>query len=185
MSLKDIALLTNIDDEAILSDDEGSTVIMIELAKMGAILMMPGDTLKVELSGLVVGNNYAVNAIEDTVVGGSPLLKFETKTMKRDDTDVDFFLNGYTHLLIDDIPEVEQYQLTGANGNVAKFEPEELRAIVRQMDVLQIVQPDGTAYVEPAKISLPISPGGFTIYNRINIRKAQSGIVNLTLRREV
>lgn len=179
MSLVDFILSTTYGSDAITSDAARSydLVAVCEICNEGSIHLFEKDVIKVEMKGLIAGETYAINGIEEPQTS-TEIYSFEHKSMGSDDTNKDFNVEGYDILVLDKNDDIEEVNYTFANGQVVKYDLYELECMSKSIDPVAYVKTNGTVDSSFAnKIQLPL-----LAVRNINIRKSQGTVINLILR---
>ncbi|MBF4491044.1 hypothetical protein IR010_00715 [Flavobacterium sp. MR2016-29] len=179
MFLKDFILANTYGSDAVVSDSVRglATVAICEICNNGSIHLFEKDVIKIELRGLITGETYAINGIEEPQTS-TEIYSFEHKSMGSDDTNKDFNVDGYDILVLDKDSTIEEVNYTFANGQVVKYDLYELESLSKSIDPVAYVKSDGTVKSSfSGKIQLPL-----LAVRNVNIRKSQGAVVNLILR---
>lgn len=179
MFLKDFILANTYGSDAIVSDGPRGydLVAVCEICNDGSIHLYEKDVIKIELRGLIAGNTYAVNGIEEPQTS-TEVYSFEHKSMSAEDTNKDFNVSGYDIVVLDKSDTIEEINYTFDNGQVVKYTLYELECMSKSIDPVAYVETSGQVRSDYAgKIQLPL-----LAVSSVNIRKAQGTVLNLTLR---
>lgn len=179
MYLKDFILANTYGSDAITCDDALNLdfVAVCEICNDGSIHLFEKDVIKIELRGLIAGQTYTINGIEEPQTS-TQIYSFEHKSMGSDDKNKDFNVDGYDILVLDKSATIEEVNYTFANGQVVKYDLFELESMSKSIDPVAYVKSGGAvASAFSDKIQLPL-----LAVRNINIRKSQGAVINLILR---
>jgi hypothetical protein len=179
MFLSDFILANTYGSDAIISDGSRSfdLVAVCEICNEGSIHLFEKDVIKIEMKGLIAGETYAINGIEEPQTS-TEIYSFEHKSMSSEDTNKDFNVDGYDILVLDKDSTIDELNYTFANGQVVKYSLYELECMSKSIDPVAYVRTNGTVLSSyDGKIQLPL-----LAVRSLNIRKSQGAVINLTLR---
>jgi len=179
MFLKDFILANTYGTDALVSSATGGLelIAVCEICNEGSIHLFEKDVIKIEMRGLISGETYKINGIEEPQTS-TEIYSFEHKSMSSEDTNKDFNVEGYDILVLDTSDTIEEINYTFANGQVVKYSQYELQCMSKSIDPVAYVQIDGKVTSSFAgKLQLPL-----VAVRNLNIRKAQGAVINLILR---
>ena len=179
MSLRDFILLTTFNADAVTSDPAYKTTAVCEICEDGAIQLADKDVIKIQLTGLISGQTYVVNALEMPSTSHK-VLNFENKSMASDEKSKFFDVDACDLVLIDNSTTIEEIALTYLNGVTVRYTLWEVQVQSRAVDPVAYVQQDGkVTSAFPAKLQIPL----FGV-QQLEIRKEQGAVINLIQRLE-
>jgi hypothetical protein len=125
------------------------TAVLLELCEGGNVELNGSDKIIIELNGLDPLKKYVMDGIvmNESNDDISDIIRVEEKIVPQDQKDVTVICDNSDVIVIDDIPEIKEINLTWAKtGNVTKHSMRELRLISVDDDPVAYVRNDGKTY---------------------------------------
>jgi hypothetical protein len=174
--LIDIVLAAIQGEGVVTSDATYPLICKIELAKNGYIPLADGEQLIISLEGLKPLETYVLNGIEEPEASDD-VVCYEMKTMAADEKSRKYGVGGFDMVVLNLPASVKDITYTTENGRTVKYLPEELRALVADIDPVIAYNNDGTILqAHPLKLVLPL-----VAIAEIEINKDAGDIIEMTL----
>ena len=124
------------------------TAVITELSELGNVELSGSDKITITLANLDLAKRYVIDGIicEDTNDDLSDLIHVEEKIISADQKDVTISVDDSDVVVMDDIPEIKEVNLTYGNGKITKHTMRELRMMSVDDDPVAYVRNDYKVY---------------------------------------